>query len=145
MSNARSPGPPDAGGGTKSSPWLLKTPSGQSEFIAWRDETAEPPALVVQVGKTELRYLLRCLDDLVVMLRAHADWMPLGSADEQKPAAPGTVESWARAPGNPVGGWYGLKKGLRGRFANYVPPVMEALGLAEVEHAPKNNRMRATS
>jgi hypothetical protein len=69
--------------------------------------------------------------------------MPLGSADEQKPAAEGTVEAWARSPDNPVGGWYGLKKGLRGRFANYVPPVMVALGLAEVEHQPRNNRMRA--
>src|SRR5438045_2322030 len=131
-------------GGTQERPWVLKTPSGQSEFIAWRDETADPPALVVQVGKTELRYQLRCLDDLAKMLKAHGDWMPLGSADEQKPAAAGTVEAWARAADNPVKGWYGLKKGLRGRFANYVPPVMEALGLAEVEHNAKNNRMRAT-
>jgi len=77
------------------------------------------------------------------MLVAHGDWMPLGSADEQKPAADGTVEAWARAADNPVGGWYGLKKGLRGRFAHYVPPVLEALGLAEVEHHPRNNRMRA--
>ncbi len=143
MSNSRSPSPPAALGiGTETSPWLLKTPSGQSEFTAWRDEASEPPALVVRVGKTELRYRLRCLDDLVEMLKAHRDWMPLGSADEQKQAAPGTVEAWARAPENPVGGWYGLKKGLRGRFANYVPPVAEALGLVEVEHAPKNNRMR---
>jgi hypothetical protein len=103
----------------------------------------DPPALVAQVGKTEVRYRLECLADLHAMLKAHGDWMPLGNADEQKPAADGTVEAWARSPDNPVGGWYGLKKGLRGRFANYVPPVLEALGQAEVEHQPRNNRMRA--
>ena len=129
--------------GTRDQPWVLKTPSGQSEFQAFRDETLDPPALVVQVGKTELRYHLQCLSDLHSMLKAQGDWMLLGSADEQKPAAEGTVEAWARSPDNPVGGWYGLKKGLRGRFAMYVPPVMEALGLAEVEHNPRNNRMRA--
>jgi hypothetical protein len=129
--------------GTKESPWTLKTPSGQSEYQAYRDEAAEPPALVVQVGKTELRYHLRCLDDLHGMLKKHGDWMLLGSADEQKPAAAGTVEAWARSPKNPVKGWYGLKKGLRGRFANYVPPVMKLLGLAEVEDKPKGNRMRS--
>ena len=116
---------------------MLRTPPGQSEYTAFRDEAVDPPALVAQVGKTEVRYQLRCLDDLHAMLVAHGDWMPLGSADEQKPAAEGTVEAWARSPENPVGGWYGLKKGLRGRFANYVPPVMEALGLAEVEHNPR--------
>jgi hypothetical protein len=132
------------GSGTKESPWTLKTPSGQSEFQAYRDEQADPPALVCIVGKTELRYHLRCLDDLQAMLKAHGDWMPLGSADEQKPAAAGTVEAWARSPDNPVGGWYGLKKGFRGRFANYVPPVMKRLGLADVEENARNNRMRAT-
>jgi hypothetical protein len=132
-----------SGNGTRTQPWLLKTPSLQSEFTAFRDEAANPPALIVQVGKTELRYRLRCLDDLTAMLKAHSDWMPLGSADEQKPAAPGTVEAWGRATDNPVGGWYGLKKGLRGRFANYVPPVMEVMGLAEVEHNAKGNRMRS--
>jgi len=130
------------GQGTREQPWVLKTPSGQSEFQAFRDEGLDPPALVVQVGKTEVRYDLRCLSDLQAMLKTHGDWMPLGSADEQKPAAEGTVEAWGRSPDNPVGGWYGLKKGLRGRFAMYVPPVMEALGLAEVEHNPRNNRMR---
>jgi hypothetical protein len=130
--------------GTKEAPWLLTTPSGQSEYEAYRDEAADPPALVVQVGKTQLRYALRCVDDLHQMLKAHADWMPLGSADEQKPAPDGSVEAWARADDNPVGGWYGLRKGYRGRFANYVPPVLERLGLAEVEHNPRNNRMRAT-
>jgi len=129
--------------GTKDQPWILKTPSGSAENQMVRDETLNPPALVCLVGKTELRYHLRCLDDLHAMLKAHGDWMLLGSADEQKPAAEGTVEAWGRSPDNPVGGWYGLKKGLRGRFGMYVPPLMEALGLAEVEHNPKNNRMRA--
>jgi hypothetical protein len=132
-----------SGEGTKASPWLLKTPSGSSEYQMYKDETLDPPALICTVGKTELRYNLRCLDDLHAMLKAQGDWVPLGSADEQKPAAPGTVEAWGRSPQNPVGGWYGLKKGLRGRFGMYVPPLMEVLGLAEVEHNPKNNRMRA--
>jgi hypothetical protein len=121
----------------------LKTPPGSSSYEAYRDPELDPPALVVQVGKTQLRYHLRAIDDLHAMLVAHGDWIPLGSADEGKPAADGTVEAWARAGDNPVGGWYGLKKGLRGRFANYVPPVLEAMGLAEVEHEPRNNRMRA--
>ena len=129
--------------GTRDNPWVLKTPSGGSEFVAFRDEELDPPALVVQVGKTELRYALRCIDDLHAMLRAHGDWMPLGSADEQKAAADGTVEAWGRSADNPVGGWYGLRKGYRGRFGMYVPPVLEELGLAEVEHNPRNNRMRA--
>ena len=131
------------GKGTKADPWLLKTPPGTSDFSVYKDESLTPPALVVTVGKTELRYDLRCINDLHSALKKHGDWMPLGSADEQKPAAEGTVEAWGRSSKNPVGGWYGLKKGLRGRFGMYVPPVMEALGLAEVEHNPKNNRMRA--
>ena len=131
------------GDGTKERPWKLNTPSGGSQFEAWRDAAADPPALVVQVGKTQLRYHLRALDDLHAMLKAHGDWMELGSADEQKPAADGTVESWARSAENPVGGWYGIKKGLRGRFAMYVPPILKALGQAEVEEKPRNNRMRA--
>jgi hypothetical protein len=131
------------GDGTREHPWELKTPSGSSEYQMYRDEAANPPALVCVVGKTELRYQLRCLDDLHKMLKTQGDWMPLGSADEQKTAAEGTVEAWGRSPKNPVGGWYGLKKGLRGRFGMYVPPLMEALGLAEVEHNLKNNRMRA--
>lgn len=131
------------GKGIRDDPWVLTTPSGGSEYLAFRDEALDPPALVAQVGKTEVRYRLECLADLHAMLKAHGDWMPLGNADEQKPAADGTVEAWARSPDNPVGGWYGLRKGLRGRFANYVPPVLEALGQAEVEHQPRNNRMRA--
>ncbi len=129
--------------GTKENPWTLKTPPGTSEFIAYKDESLSPPALVVKVGSTELRYDLRAINDLHAMLKKHGEWMLLGSADEQKPAAEGTVEAWARSPKNPVGGWYGLKKGLRGRFAMYVPPVMEELKLAVVEHNPKNNRMKA--
>ena len=129
--------------GTKDNPWTLSTPSGGSEFQAWRDESLDPPSLVVQVAKTQLRYDLRCLSDLQAMLRARGDWMALGAADEQKPAAAGTVEAWGRASDNPVGGWYGLKKGLRGRFAVYVPPVMELLGLAELDRTPRAARMRA--
>jgi hypothetical protein len=132
-----------AGAGTKADPWRLTTPSGTSEYTLYRDETLDPPALVCTVGTTVLRYHLRCIEDLHAMLKQHGDWMLLGSADEQKPAAPGTVEAWARSADNPVGGWYGLKKGLRGRFAMYIPPLMEHLGLAEVEHNAKNNRMRA--
>jgi hypothetical protein len=130
-------------GGTAESPWTLKTPPGTSEYQAWRDEAADPPALVVQVGKTQLRYHLRAIDDLHAMLKAHGDWMLLGGADEQKDAAEGTVEAWGRSAKNPVKGWYGLKKGLRGRFGVYLPPVLEALGLAEVTHDAKNNKMRA--
>jgi len=141
--SALAPGAPPAGTGTEQDPWVLTTPPGKSEYHAHRLQSAEEPALVVRVGATELRYHLRCIEDLEEMLKAHGDWMALGSADEQKPAADDTVESWARSRDNPVGGWYGLKKGLRGRFANYVPPVLEVLGLAEVEHNARNNRMRA--
>ena len=133
----------DKGKGTKEDPWLLKTPPGTSDYMMYRDEAANPPALVCVVGKTELRYHLRCIEDLHAMLKEHGDWMLLGSADEQKPAAEGTVEAWGRSPKNPVKGWYGLKKGLRGRFGMYLPPLLEALGLAEVEHNARNNRMRA--
>ena len=114
--------------GTRAQPWLLKTPSLQSEFTAFRDPAASPPALVVQVGKTELRYQLRCLDDLTAMLTAHGDWIALGSADEQKPAAPGTVEAWGRAEDNPVAGWYGLKKGLRGALRQLRAPGPGSVG-----------------
>jgi hypothetical protein len=131
------------GSGTKQSPWELTTPSGSSQYLMYKDEAADPPAIVCIVGKTELRYQLRAIEDLHAMLKRNGDWMPLGSADEQKPAPEGTVEAWGRSPKNPVGGWYGLKKGLRGRFGMYMPPLLEALGLAEVEHNPKNNRMRA--
>ena len=131
------------GSGTKADPWKLRTPTGTSEYEMYRDETLDPPAIVCQVGTTQLRYDIRAIEDLHAMLKAHGDWMPLGSADEQKEAAEGTVEAWGRSPDNPVGGWYGLKKGLRGRFGIYMPPLMEALGLAEVTHDAKNNRMKA--
>ena len=131
------------GTGTPHDPWRLLTPPGKGGFEAYRDPEADPPALVVQVGSTELRYHLSCIEDLLAMLVEHGDWVPLGNKDEQKDADPGTVEVWGRAPDNPMGGWYGIKKGLRGRFGNYVPPVLEALGLAEVEHNARNNRMRA--
>jgi hypothetical protein len=130
------------GQGTRDDPWALSTPSGGSQFTAFRDPALDPPALVVRVGKTEVRYRLSCIEDLAAMLKARGDWVSLGGADEQKPAADGTVEAWGRAADNPVGGWYGLKKGLRGRFGVYVPPVLAALGLAEVETQPRNNRMR---
>lgn len=131
------------GTGSKADPWQLKTPPGSSEYSMWKDETADPPAIVCQVGGTQLRYKMSAIADLHAMLKAHGDWLPLGGADEQKPAADGTVEAWGRSASNPVGGWYGLKKGLRGRFGVYMPPLLEALGLAEVTHDAKNNKMRA--
>jgi hypothetical protein len=131
------------GTGTPTDPWQLTTPPGSSRFEAYRDPEAAPPALVVQVGKTQLRYHLSCIADLHTMLTERGDWVPLGNADEQKEAVAGTVEAWGRSASNTVGGWYGFKKGLRGRFGTYIPPILEALGLAEVEHNPRNNRMRA--
>ncbi|MEZ5498827.1 MAG: hypothetical protein R3E77_05265 [Steroidobacteraceae bacterium] len=131
------------GSGTPDDPWKLKTPPQTSEFLAWRDESEKPHKLVVQVGTTKLSYQLRCLDDLHAMLKKHKDWMLLGNADEGKPVVPGTVEAWARSESNPVGGYYGLRKGYRGRFANYVPPVLELLGWVELEHNARNNRVRA--
>jgi hypothetical protein len=132
------------GTGTVDDPWVLKTPPGTSEYQMWLDDTVEPTELVCQVGSTTLRYLARCLDDVPAMLRDHGDWIDLGSADENKPAKDGTLEAWARSEGNPVEGWYGLRKGYRGRFAMYVPPLLEHLGLVELEHHPRNNRVRAT-
>lgn len=134
--------PPASGTGTADDPWVLTTPPGKSGFEAWQDAASDPPALVVQVGSTQLRYHLRCVEDLHAMLRDRAEWVPLGNADELKAAPEGSVEAWGRSPENPVGGWYGIKSGLRGRFGSYVPPVLEALGLAEVEHGARDNRMR---
>ena len=131
------------GSGTKADPWQLKTPPGTSDYTMYKDEEADPPQLVCQVGSTKLMYHLRAIDDLHAMLKKHGDWMDLGGADEQKPAKEGTVEAWGRSEKNPVKGWYGMKKGLRGRFGVYLPPLLEALGLAEVTHEAKNNRMRA--
>ncbi|MCD9025012.1 DUF6855 family protein [Cohnella silvisoli] len=129
--------------GTKENPWKLKTPPQTSEYEMYKDVKDGKEIIVCTVGKTVLHYEFRCLADLHNMLKAHGDWMELGSADEQKPAKEGTVEAWGRSPDNPVGGWYGLKKGFRGRFGMYIPPLMEELGLAEVEHNPRNNRMKA--
>jgi hypothetical protein len=129
--------------GTKDDPWVLKTPPGTSDYTMYKDEANDPPRLVCQVGTTTLYYDLRAIDDLYKMLKERGDWVDLGAADEQKEAKPGTVEAWGRSEENPHGGWYGMKKGLRGRFGMYMPPLMEALGLVELEHNAKNNRMRA--
>jgi hypothetical protein len=129
--------------GTVDDPWVLKTPPGSSEYTMYRDETTEPAQLVCQVGSTKLAYQLRAIEDLHAWLEAQGDWVPLGAADESKQPSEGTVEAWGRSPDNPVGGWYGLRKGYRGRFGMYVPPLLEALGLAEVTHDSRNNKMRA--
>jgi hypothetical protein len=132
-----------SGTGTKDDPWQLRTPPGTAEYTMYRDDDSDPAQLVCQVGSTKLLYDARVVDDLHAWLRDRGDWVELGSADEQKPAKDGTVEGWGRSPDNPVGGWYGLRKGYRGRVGMYLPPLLEALGLAEVEHNPRNNRMRA--
>jgi hypothetical protein len=132
-----------SGSGNKEDPWILKTPPGKSEYKMYNDQEAEPPSLVCIVGSTTLSYQYRCLEDLRRMLKEHGDGMLLGSKDEKQEAKEGSVEYWARSADNPVGGWYGLRKGFRGRFANYIPPLMEHLGLAELEHNGRNNRMKA--
>lgn len=132
-----------AGTGTPEDPWQLTTPPGRSSYEMWRDDTVDPAVIVCQVGTTRLTYDARAIEDLHAKLVAHGDWMDLGGADEQKPAPDGTVEAWGRSADNPVGGWYGTKKGLRGRFGVYLPPLLEALGLAELTHDARNNRMRA--
>ena len=131
------------GTGSASDPWLLKTAPGTSEYSMYRDDTVEPAELVCQVGSTKLRYLARAIDDLHAWLQQQGDWVPLGAADEKKPAAEGSVEAWGRDADNPGGGWYGLRNGYRGRFGMYLPPLMEALGLVELTHQPRNNSMRA--
>lgn len=133
------------GSGTADDPWQLKTPPGTSSYTMYRDEQGDPPALVCIVGSTTLKYHLSAIDDLTAWLREQGDWVPLGAADEQKPATDGTVEAWGRSERNPVGGWYGLRKGYRGRFGMYLPPLLETLGLAELTHDARNNRMRATA
>jgi len=129
--------------GTREDPWELTTAPGSSAYTMYREETADPPALVCQVGATTLRYRLRAVDDLHRWLKAQGDWVDLGAADEKKPAADGTVEGWGRSPDNPVGGWYGLRNGYRGRFGMYLPPLLEHMGLAELTHDARNNKMRA--
>jgi hypothetical protein len=132
-----------AGSGTKEDPWQLTTAPGSSSYTMYRDLGADPPALICQVGSTKLSYRAECIDDLHGWLRTQRDWVPLGAADENKAAAEGSVEAWGRAADNPVGGWYGLRKGYRGRFGMYLPPLLEALGLAELTHEPRNNQIRA--
>jgi hypothetical protein len=129
--------------GTKEDPWELSTAPGTSKYTMYADQEADPPTLVCQVGSTKLTYQLRCIDDLVLWLIEQGDWVPLGAADEKKPAEEGTVEAWGRSPDNPVGGWYGLRNGYRGRFGMYVPPLLEALGKVELTHQPRNNQVRA--
>jgi hypothetical protein len=129
--------------GTKDDPWVLKTPPGSSEYTMYQDLAADPPQIVCQVGSTKLTYLARAVEDLHQWLREQGDWVPLGAADEQKQAPDGTVEAWGRSSANPVGGWYGLRKGYRGRFGMYLPPLLEELGLAELTHDARNNRIRA--
>ncbi|MGA2306930.1 MAG: DUF6855 family protein [Acidimicrobiales bacterium] len=130
--------------GARDDPWVLATPPGTSDYTMYKDEEADPPALVCQVGSTTLRYHLRAIEDLHAWLVEQGGWVVLGAADEKKPAADGTVEAWGRSADNPVGGWYGLRNGYRGRFGMYLPPLLEALGLAEVTHDPRNNSMRAS-
>jgi hypothetical protein len=109
----------------------------------YRDEEADPALLVCQVGSTELTYDLSAIDDLHRWLTEQGGWVPLGAADEKKEAAEGSVEAWGRSPENPVRGWYGQRKGYRGRFGMYLPPLLEALGLAELTHEVRNNSIRA--
>jgi hypothetical protein len=129
--------------GTKDDPWILRTAPGTSEYRMWRDPAADPPALACQVGSTSLRYHLQAVGDLHGWLLAQDDWVPLGATDEQKAAPDASVEAWGRDEANPVGGWYGLRKGYRGRFGMYLPPLLEELGVAELTHEPRNNRIRA--
>ena len=130
-------------GGTKEDPWVLKTPPGASEYTMYKDEGADPPSLVCQVGSTKLTYQLRAIEDLHAWLLEQGDWVDLGAADEKKDAADRTVEAFGRDETNPVGGWYGLRTGYRGRFGMYLPPLLEELGLAELTHDARKNRMRA--
>ena len=132
-----------SGTGTSEDPWQLSTAPGSSAYTMYRDEAADPPVLVCQVGSTTLRYQLRAIEDLHAWLLAQGDWVPLGAADELKAAAPGSVEAWGRAEDNPVGGWYGVRKGYRGRFGMYLPPLLEELGLVELTHDARNNSVRA--
>lgn len=128
--------------GTKENPLVLKTPPLSSEYTMHVDEVNGKDILVCTVKTTILHYDLRCLEDLRQMLKEHSDWIPLGSKDEKAEAKQGTVEYWGRSKDNPIGGWYGLKKGFKGRFGMYIPPLMEYLGWAEVEHNKRNNNMR---
>jgi hypothetical protein len=132
------------GSGTKDDPWVLSTAPGSSAYTMYRDPDSDPPALVCQVGTTTLRYHASAVGDLARWLQEQGDWVDLGAADEKSDPQSGTVEAWGRSPDNPVGGWYGLRKGYRGRFGMYLPPLLEALGLAELTHDPRNNKIRAS-
>ena len=79
----------------------LKTPPGTSEYQMWRDDAGDPPAIICQVGGTQLKYDRRAIDDLHAMLKAHGDWMPLGGADEQKPAPDGIGRGVGSLAGQP--------------------------------------------
>jgi hypothetical protein len=125
--------------GTIEDPWRLTTAPGSSAYTMWRDGDV----LVCQVGATKLTYQARAIDDLQAWLVRQGDWVALGAADEQKPVTDGTVEAWGRSETNPVGGWYGTRKGYRGRFGMYLPPLLEELGLVELTHDARNNRVRA--
>ena len=131
------------GSGTKDDPWKLTTAPGSSDYTMYKDEASDPPAIVCQVGSTTLKYQIGAIEDLHTWLKEQGDWVPLGAADEMKDAVAGTVEAWGRSESNPVGGWYGLRKGYRGRFGMYMPPLLEALGLAELTHDARNNSMKA--
>src|SRR3954469_12347285 len=82
------------GSGTKADPWVLKTAPGTSEYTMYRDDAADPPQIVCMVGSTKLTYDARAIDELHAMLKAAGGWVPLGGADEQKPAPDGSVEAW---------------------------------------------------
>ncbi|MDQ1582901.1 MAG: hypothetical protein QOF36_955 [Microbacteriaceae bacterium] len=125
--------------GTKEEPWALVTAPGSSEYTMY----VEGDELICHVGSTTLKYQARAIEDLTVWLKEQGVWVPVGAADESKPAADGTVEAWGRSESNPVGGWYGLRKGYRGRFGMYLPPLLEKLGLVELTHDARNNRVRA--
>jgi hypothetical protein len=125
--------------GTKENPWKLTTAPGSSTYEMY----IEGDELVCQVGSTQLKYRAGAIEDLHTWLLEQNDWVPLGAADESKSAADGTVEAWGRSESNPVGGWYGLRKGYRGRFGMYLPPLLEKLGKAELTHTPRNNAVRA--
>ncbi|MDP9026906.1 MAG: hypothetical protein M3N46_05025 [Actinomycetota bacterium] len=132
-----------SGAGTKEDPWQLTTPPGSSNYTMYREESTDPPSIVCQVGSTKLTYQARAINDLHVWLIEQGDWVLLGTTDEGKDPADGTVEAWGRSADNPVGGWYGLRKGYRGRFGMYMPPLLEALGMAELTHDARNNMVRA--
>lgn len=125
--------------GTKDQPWELVTAPGSSNYTMF----VEGDEVVCQVGSTTLKYQSRAIEDLAAWLREQGDWVQLGAADENKPATEGTVEACGRDESNPVGGWYGLRKGYRGRLGMYLPPLLEKLGLVELTHDARNNSVKA--